>query len=154
MSGRLLNNTLMVSYRGKYSSLLTEQANYSFLQAFLKKEKQYYDSVTLDYPKYNMYLAFIFTVMKCLICFSVASSLDLLSKIPVLPCLLHSMEEASMSNKNLFEWISSQVLIASPPLSLSSLSLSHCYVHADRNRTECNCWYLLCIRTYCFLHYM
>nr|XP_022314385.1 RB1-inducible coiled-coil protein 1-like isoform X2 [Crassostrea virginica] len=38
----------------------------------------------------------------------VASSLDLLSKIPVLPCLLHSMEEASMSNKNLFEWISSQ----------------------------------------------
>lgn len=38
----------------------------------------------------------------------VASSLDLLSKIPVLPCLLHSMEEASMSDKNLFEWISSQ----------------------------------------------
>ena len=88
-------------------------------------EKQCYDIITMDYPKYYMYMyvAFIFTVMKCLICFSVASSLDLLSKIPVLPCLLHSMEEASMSNKNLFEWISSQVLIASLSLSLF-LSLS------------------------------
>ena len=114
----------MVSYRGKYFSSLTEQANFSFLQAFWKKENKYYDIVTVDYPKYNMYLAFIFTVMKCLICFSVASSLDLLSKIPVLPCLLHSMEEASMSNKNLFEWISSQVLIASPSFSLFPLSLS------------------------------
>ena len=126
----------MVSNRGKYSSSLTEQANFSFLQAFLIKEKQYYDFVTVDYPKYNMYLAFIFTVMKCLICFSVASSLDLLSKIPVLPCLLHSMEEASMSNKNLFEWISSQVLIAS--LSPLSLSLSLSFVMCMQIKIEQN----------------
>ncbi|XP_061175133.1 RB1-inducible coiled-coil protein 1-like [Saccostrea echinata] len=39
---------------------------------------------------------------------SVASSLDLLSKIPVLPCLLQTVEDSSISNKNLFDWISSQ----------------------------------------------
>lgn len=76
-------------------------------------------------------------------CVSVASSLDLLSKIPVLPCLLHSMEEASVSNKNLFDWISSQVYnffkMCSLVVFVLSLSLSHLthllivFQHMNRN---------------------
>ncbi|XP_056017602.1 RB1-inducible coiled-coil protein 1-like isoform X2 [Ostrea edulis] len=55
------------------------------------------------YTSYMLYREDYITTLS-----SVASSVDLLSKIPVLPCLLYPVEEVSLSNKNLFDWITTQ----------------------------------------------
>jgi hypothetical protein len=42
-------------------------------------------------------------------CFSVKPTLDLLPKIPILPCLLQTVREVYSSIENLFDWISCKV---------------------------------------------